>query len=169
MPAIISLILLRIAEARRKSRKLHSVALILSSPQSVLFSIYFLSKGEGPRVERRVFGEIGFISINDLTFTNWFYLEINLLESMQSVVFVLPASVLRFIFQYSFISLLWWHPAGGGLAAKTIYYPQSREDAQILSSSSWDFDSPRASIFAWSNSVCVISKLPTEYLSWGSE
>ena len=52
MPAIISLILLRIAEARKKSRKLHSVALILSSPQSVLFSIYFLSKGEGPRVER---------------------------------------------------------------------------------------------------------------------
>ena len=117
MPAIISLILLRIeewAEPGRKSRKLHSVALILSSPQSVLFSIYFLSKGEGPRVERRVFGEIGFISINDLTFTNWFYLEINLLESMQSVVFVLSASVLRFIFQYSFIRLLWWHTAGEG-------------------------------------------------------
>ena len=113
----------------------------------------------------RVLGEIGFISINDLTFTNWFYLEINLLETTQVCCFH-SGFILRFIFQYSFIRLLWWHTAGVGLAAKTIYYPQSREDAQILSSSSWDFDSPRASIFAWSNNVCVISKLPTEYLSW---
>ena len=58
-------------------------------------------------------------------------------RACKSVVFVPVASVLRFIFQYSFIRLLWRHPAGGGLAAKTIYYPQSREDAQILSSSVW--------------------------------
>ena len=65
-------------------------------------------------------------------------------RACKSVVFVLPASVLRFIFQYSFIRLLRWHPAGGGPAANTIYYPQSREDAQILSSSRfWFSKEPR--------------------------
>ena len=115
-----------------------------------------MTKGE--EGERRVFGEIGFISINDLTFTNWFYLWINLSERAccKSVVFVLlPASVLRFIFQYSFISLLWWHTAGGGLAAKTIYNLQSREDAPQILSRVEILIHQGASIFAWSNKVCV--------------
>ena len=112
-----------------------------------------MTKGE--EGELRVFGEIGFISINDLTFTNWFYLWINLSEraACKSVVFV-PSRLLYWDLYFN----IHLSACCGDTQRVEDLLPRLfiiHKDAPQILSRVEILIHQGASIFAWSNKVCV--------------